>query len=368
MESMVSAKFWDGRRVFLTGHTGFKGAWLSLWLQKLGAKAAGYALGSPTDPSLFVLANVEAGMRHRIGDVRDLGTVADAMREHAPEIVIHMAAQALVRASYEDPMETFATNVMGTVTVLEAVRRCRSVRAVLVVTSDKCYENRERPRGYREEDALGGRNPYSASKASAELVTHAYRASFFDPSAFMQHRVGIASVRAGNVLGGGDWAADRLVPDAIRAFAAGRTVAIRYPGAVRPWQHVLDPLGGYLLLAEKLFADGLAYGGAWNFGPSDTGVRPVKDVIDGLVALWGGNTAWTRDGADHPHEDGLLSLDCNKARELLAWRPRFAFDEVLALTVDWYKAFDAGADMREFTLGQIARFNEPPIAASARPR
>ena len=276
----IDADFWRGRRVFLTGHTGFKGGWLALWLQRLGADVTGYALDPPTTPSLFAVARVGAGMRSIINDIRDAETLAQAMREAQPEIVIHMAAQPLVRYSYQAPVETYATNVMGTVHLLEAVRQTDSVRAVVNVTSDKCYENREWVWGYRENEPMGGYDPYSNSKGCAELVTAAYRNSYFNPAQYSQHGVALASARAGNVIGGGDWAEDRLIPDILRAIAAGEAVNIRSPHAIRPWQHVLEPLSGYLLLAQRLIEDGPAHAEGWNFGPSEEDARPVQWIVE----------------------------------------------------------------------------------------
>lgn len=282
------ANFWEGKRVLLTGHTGFKGGWLSLWLQSLGANVTGYALLPPTQPSLYEVARVGDGMYSHIADIRDLDRLVAVMRETRPEIVIHMAAQPLVRYSYVNPVETYATNVMGTVNLLEAVRQVGGVRVVVNVTSDKCYENREWIWGYREHDPMGGYDPYSSSKGCAELVAAAYRNSFFNPEAFGTHGVALASVRAGNVIGGGDWAEDRLIPDFMRAIMAGRAVVIRSPHAIRPWQHVLEPLSGYLLLAQHLWTDGPAFAEGWNFGPVDEDAKPVEWIVEQLTGLWGG--------------------------------------------------------------------------------
>lgn len=351
---MIDTSFWKDRRVFLTGHTGFKGSWLALWLAQLGAKVDGYALAPETRPNLFDAANVAAVMQSQIGDVRDAAKLADAIQAARPDVVFHLAAQSLVRTSYAKPRETFETNVLGTVNVLEAVRHCDTVRAVVVVTSDKCYENLERDHAYREGDALGGHDPYSASKACAELVTGAYRRSFFAAT-----RTGIASARAGNVIGGGDWAADRLLPDLVRAFGAGRAAQIRNPGAVRPWQHVLDPLAGYLILAERLCAAPETFAQAWNFGPDSGDVLPVREVADRMVALWGDGAAWAPDTAPQPHEARLLMLDAAKAREKLGWHPRLPVHEALEWTVRWYRqcAVSAGsAGAKNLALEQIDRY------------
>lgn len=310
----MNAAFWHGKRVFLTGHTGFKGGWLSLWLQQLGADVTGYALDAPTSPSLFEAASVARGMRSIIGDVRDGDAVKRAMAVARPDIVIHMAAQPLVRYSYVNPVETYSTNVMGVVNLLEAVRATPGVRAVVNVTSDKCYENREWPWGYRENEAMGGYDPYSNSKGCAELVTAGYRSSFFHADKYPEHGVALGSGRAGNVIGGGDWALDRLIPDMLRAIGAGEPVMIRNPHAIRPWQHVLEPLSGYLTLAEKLYTEGPVHAEGWNFGPYDTDAKPVEWIVERMTQEWGAGASWTLDGQDHPHEATYLKLDCSKAR------------------------------------------------------
>lgn len=356
----VVMSFWHGRRVFVTGHTGFKGGWLSLWLEKLGAEVCGVALDPPTKPSLFKEARVSQGMRSEIADIRDLERVKTILREHRSEVVFHMAAQPLVRKSYEDPVGTYATNVMGTVNVLESVRGCDSVRAVVVITTDKCYENKEWVWPYRETDRLGGYDPYSNSKACAELVVSAYRNSFFNPKDYSRHGVAIASVRAGNVIGGGDWAEDRLVPDIMRAFAANKVLAIRNPKAVRPWQHVLEPLSGYLSLAEKLCEAGVLYGDAWNFGPEYADAMPVEWIVQQLAAHWGENAHWQVDGQTHPHEAQMLRLDCSKAAQALNWHPALPLEQALRLTADWYRRRNAGEDPRAITMEQIERFMRMP--------
>ncbi len=350
----VTSEFWRGRRVLLTGHTGFKGSWLSLSLQSLGASVTGYALEPSSIPSLFEVAYVAKGMHSIIGDVRDLVHLRRAMQESQPEIVIHMAAQSLVKYGYAHPEVTFETNVMGTVNVLEAVRGTPGIKAVVNVTSDKCYENREWHRGYREDDILGGYDPYSSSKACSELVTAAYRNSYFNSSRYAEHGVAVATARAGNVIGGGDWTMDRLIPDILRAITSGRDVSIRNPDAVRPWQHVLEPLQGYLLLAEALYMHGEAFSEAWNFGPGKGAVKPVRWIVERLTQAWGLEAAdWRVDSGKHPHEARLLQLDSSKACERLNWRPRLSIDQALERIVVWHKAFDLSQDMRKITLEEI---------------
>lgn len=348
--------FWRGRRVLVTGHTGFKGCWLCLWLQSLGAEVVGFALPPATRPSLFELASVAQGMTSIIGDVADLDALTSVVATYRPEVVIHLAAQALVRASYQEPVATFATNVMGTLHLFEAVRRVGGVGAVVNVTSDKCYDNREWLWGYRENEPLGGRDPYSASKACAELATAAYRDSFFPSKHYASHGVAVATARAGNVIGGGDWAQDRLIPDVLAAFGTGRPVLLRNPDAVRPWQHVLEPLSGYLLLAEKLVEEGAPWAEAWNFGPADEDARPVGWIVETLAQGWGGNARWSRDRSPQPHEASLLRLDCAKARQRLGWHPRWTLEEALAAVVAWHRAHQEGADMRVFSLNQIGQY------------
>lgn len=348
----LNPDFWRNRRVFVTGHTGFKGSWLSLWLQSLGAELVGFALPPPDSQALFERARVEQGMTSVFGDIRDQTALELALDEAHPEIVIHMAAQALVRASYEDPLSTFETNVIGTARVLDAVRRCPSVRAVINVTSDKCYENREWPWSYRENDRLGGHDPYSASKACAEIVGAAMRASFFPPDS----RVAIASARAGNVIGGGDTARDRLIPDILAAFAAGRPAIVRNPNAVRPWQHVLEPLSGYLMLAERLYVDGAACADAWNFAPREEDMQPVAAIASAMAQRWGENASWTHDASPQPHEAYTLRLDAAKAHRYLGWRPRWSLSRTLDAIIDWQRATLGDADMHTFTLHQIGQW------------
>ncbi|MBD8908911.1 CDP-glucose 4,6-dehydratase [Methylorubrum zatmanii] len=345
--------FWAGKRVLLTGHTGFKGAWLSLWLARLGARVTGFALPPETRPNLFEAIGFPAEA-HRIGDIRDLDALARAVAAAEPEVVIHMAAQALVRPSYADPVGTFAVNTMGSVHLLEAVRAVRSVRAVVVVTSDKAYENREWPYAYRENEAMGGHDPYSASKGCAELVTSAYRASFFGAGG---HPARIASARAGNVIGGGDYSRDRLIPDIVRAFQAGESVEIRAPHAIRPWQHVLEPLAGYLRLAECLAGeDGTAFAEGWNFGPADEDCRPVSHLVERLARGWGGQAGWHLSQKTHPHEATYLKVDASKARARLGWDRRLTLDTALDWTAAWYRAAGGGADPRALAEAEIARY------------
>ena len=355
---------WHGKQVFLTGHTGFKGSWLALWLAELGARVTGFALPPPTTPSLFAEARVAEVLHHIEGDIRDPAALTAAMRAARPDVVIHMAAQPLVRLSYVEPVETYATNVMGTVHLLEAVRQTGGVQAVICVTSDKCYENREWIWPYRETDAMGGHDPYSSSKGCAELVVAAYRRSYFDPAKLSAHGVSLASVRAGNVIGGGDWAADRLIPDIVRSMQAGKQPEIRSPDAIRPWQHVLDALGGYMQLTEALLAGDIALADSWNFGPSDDDTRPVRAIVDHLTALWGGSGGWLAPLEAQPHEASTLKLDCAKARSKLGWRPGIPLDTALASIAEWHKAHDAGADARAITLEHIHRYGRAPAERS----
>jgi CDP-glucose 4,6-dehydratase len=356
-EMVIEPGRWAGRRVFVTGHTGFKGSWLALWLQTLGAEVLGYSLAPPTEQNMFEIASVGQGMRTIVGDVRDSEKLAAAMADFQPETVFHLAAQSLVRLSYQDPVGTYATNVMGTVHVLEAMRMVPSVRAAVIVTSDKCYENNEWAWGYRESDPMGGYDPYSNSKGCTELVTSAYRRSFFTAPEKQGPATEVASARAGNVIGGGDWATDRLVPDFIRAMSKGEVIRIRNPGAQRPWQHVLEPLSGYLILAERLMGqDGRKFASGWNFGPRDDDALPVASLVKKLSVLWGEGAAYAVDTDPQPHEASFLKLDCSRARALLGWQPRLDVDSALAWTVEWHKAEQAGANMRGVTSHQIGRF------------
>jgi CDP-glucose 4,6-dehydratase len=345
--------FWHGKRVFLTGHTGFKGSWMSLWLESLGAKVYGLALPPPSRPSLFNVAQIESGMvSHTLGDIRDIETVQNIMKAAQPDIVIHMAAQSLVRLSYAEPVETFATNVMGTVNVLESSRNVPSVKAIVVVTTDKCYQNNEWAWGYRENDPMGGRDPYSSSKGCAELVTSAYRNSFLH-----ENGIWLGSARAGNVIGGGDWAVDRLVPDILLAFEHSQPVTIRYPYAIRPWQHVLEPINGYLILAEHLYTKGQAFAEAWNFGPEDNDAKSVQWIVEYMVKNWGSEARWLKDSSIHPHEANYLKLDISKAKALLGWHPKWSLEITLGSIIDWHRAYLSGEDMKKMCLLQLQHYS-----------
>lgn len=355
------AGFWQGKRVFITGHTGFKGSWLCLWLHRLGAHVTGYALEPPTTPSLFDLCRVGDLVPTVIADVRDGARLMAEMAVARPEIVIHMAAQPLVRDSYRIPVETYAINVMGTVNLLEAVRVCPSVRAVVNVTTDKCYENREWVWGYRENEAMGGYDPYSNSKGCSELVTAAYRSSYFVNQEFyssttQRHGAAVATARAGNVIGGGDWAMDRLIPDIIRALLAGEPVQIRNPHAIRPWQHVLEPLSGYLTLVQRLYVGGADYAEGWNFGPSDDDAQPVEWIVKRVCERWGHGVLYEIDSGDHPHEAHYLKLDCSKARMRLGWQPHWDLGKTLDSILEWVSIYSTGGDVRECCLEQIAEY------------
>jgi CDP-glucose 4,6-dehydratase len=355
MENLViNPNFWKNKRVFLTGHTGFKGAWLSLWLQNLGANVCGYALNPPTEPSLFALADIKRGMASVEGDVRDFKKLQTTIREFKPEIVIHMAAQALVRSSYEDPVETYSTNVMGTVNLFEILRTTSSVQTILNVTSDKCYENKEISQGYSEDSPFGGHDPYSSSKGCAELVTSAFRKSFFGT----KNSPSLASARAGNVIGGGDWAADRLIPDFIRAAQKNETIKIRNPLSTRPWQHVLDPIHGYMMLTENLWQKGPKFAEGWNFGPSEEESKTVGFLADRICQLWNGQIKWEKDGAPQVHEAKSLSLNCKKANDLLGWRPKLNLENSLKWTMDWYQGFETKVNLRALTEKQIKTFQD----------
>jgi len=352
----MNTTFWHGKRVLLTGHTGFKGSWLSLWLQSVGVELLGYALEPPTDPSLFEVARVAIGMNSVIGDVCDREHLQKVIADFKPEIVIHMAAQSVVRSSYIDPVSNYSTNVMGTVNLLEAIRQVGGVRVVVNVTTDKCYENREWVWGYRENDPLGGYDPYSSSKACSELVTASYRNSFFHPSEYADHGVAIATARAGNVIGGGDWTPDGLVADITKSILNKQPVLIRNPYATRPWQHVLDALNGYLTLAERLYEDGSAFADAWNFGPYESSIKPVGWLVERLISLWGEGASWEQDQAHQPHEANSLSLDCSKARLKLGWEPSLSLEDALKQIILWNKSYQAGEDMQTITKADIQHF------------
>jgi CDP-glucose 4,6-dehydratase len=343
--------FWRGKRVLLTGHTGFKGSWLSLWLQSMGGILRGMSLPPPSEPSLFEIARVADGMEHRIIDVRDFAAVKAQVDEFQPEIVIHLAAQSLVRLSYHQPIETYATNVMGTVHMLEAARHAGSVKSIVNITTDKCYENREWVWGYREDEPMGGCDPYSSSKGCAELVSSAYRESFLRDAG-----IAMATARAGNVIGGGDWALDRLIPDILRAFQNNETALIRNPHAIRPWQHVLEPLSGYLLLAERLYNQGQGDAEGWNFGPRDEDARPVQWIVEHLCESWGGGASWKLQPGSHPHEASFLKLDTSKARQRLQWEPRWPLETALTRIIDWHHAWLSGKDMQATCLNQITQY------------
>lgn len=354
---MIDPEFWNGRKVFLTGHTGFKGSWISLWLAQLGAKVTGYALDAPTEPSMFEVSAVESVLVKSVkADVQDAHALVCAMIESEPEIVIHMAAQSLVRESYNEPAETYSTNVMGTVNLFEAIRKVSSVKAVLNITSDKCYENKEWVWGYRENDPVGGHDPYSSSKGCAELVSSSYRQSFFKEAG-----IALATARAGNVIGGGDWANDRIVPDAVRAFIANRPLIIRNPKAIRPWQHVLEPLSGYLMLCQQLINQSGDFAKGWNFGPDSDDVQPVSSLADIMAKFWGVDATWQSDDAVHPHEAHYLKLDCSQANSSLNWKPVWNIDKALEETVEWYKNWNDMKNMHDFTMRQIEAYQQEHI-------
>lgn len=359
MRLLSQKDFWSGKRVFITGHTGFKGSWLSMWLLNMGAEVCGYALKPPTQPSLFEICNLDTHMRSTIADITDYDGLLSSIQSFKPEIVIHMAAQPLVRESYNIPVQTHMTNIMGTVHLLEAVRHSKSVRSIVNVTTDKCYENKEWPWGYRENDPMGGYDPYSSSKGCSELVTASYRQSFFNPDKYnIEHQVALASARAGNVIGGGDWATDRLLPDILKSIISGQDVNIRSPYAIRPWQHVLEPLSGYLLLAEKLYTEGAQFAAGWNFGPEDKDAQTVEYIVAKICKLWGNGVGYQIDSTPQPHEAGYLKLDISKARTKLNWQPRWSLDTALDKIVYWQKAYQAGQDMKTICLEQIHEYEK----------
>lgn len=356
----VKASFWKHKRVLVTGHTGFKGAWLAEWLHLMGAEVTGYSLTPPSNPSLFELTKLTNRMHSVIGDIGDAELLKQTVINAKPDIIFHLAAQSLVRHSYDHPVETYQTNVMGTVNILEAMRISDSAKVLVNVTTDKCYENKEWQWGYREIDPLGGYDPYSSSKGCAELVTAAYRQSYFNPNDFAKHGKAIASARAGNVVGGGDWAKDRLVPDIITTLAQGKTPVIRFPHAIRPWQHVLEPLSGYLLLAEKLWQSPTEFVGAWNFGPDDQDCQPVSSVADQICSKWGHGAHWQLSADVHPHEATFLKLDISKSKSLLQWRPRWHLSQTLSATVEWYRGWNQGEDAALLTTQQIMNYLNQP--------
>lgn len=353
---VINKTFWKNKKVLITGHTGFKGSWLSIWLQNMGANVIGYSLPPSTKPNMFEVANVSAGMESIAGDVRDIEQVTAIVLKYQPEIIIHMAAQSLVRYSYSNPVETYATNVMGTVNILDAARHVKCAKVVIVVTSDKCYENKEWLWGYRENDPMGGHDPYSSSKGCAELVTSAYRSSFFPEKDYKTHGVAVSSVRAGNVIGGGDWSEDRLIPDIMKAFMDKRIVKIRNPNSIRPWQYVLEPLRGYLALAERLWVHGTGFAEAWNFGPKGEDVRPVSWIIESLSEQWREDARWELDSTQQPHEARHLKLDCSKAQSLLGWKPRLDLSTTLQWIVAWYRGYQQKKNMRDLTEAEILRY------------
>ena len=358
--SLNKNNFWKGKTVLLTGHTGFKGSWLSMWLKKLGANLIGYSLQPSTEPNLFELIEVSEGMISIEGNIHNFESLKNIFKKYKPEIVIHMAAQSLVSYSYKFPVETYMTNVMGTVNLFEAVRQTGGVKVIVNVTSDKCYENKERMAGYKEDEPMGGHDPYSSSKGCAELVTSAYRRSFFSSSDFSKHNTAIASARAGNVIGGGDWAEDRLIPDIVRGVLAGQKIKIRNPKSMRPWQHVLEPLSGYLTLAEKLWVDGPKYSEAWNFGPDEKEDKPVSYIVENFLKLWGDKAEWEIDKKEENrfHEANYLKLDCSKAKTKLQWIPVWKTDTALEKTAQWYKAFKEKDDLQKLTLSQINQYEQ----------
>lgn len=347
----INSEFWRNKRVLLTGHTGFKGSWLSLWLQSMGANLRGVSLEPNTSPALFMVANVANNMDHQVADIRDYNAILSLFVEFKPEIVIHMAAQPLVRLSYQQPVETYATNVMGTVHVLEAARHANSVRAIVNITTDKCYDNKEWVWGYRENEPMGGHDPYSSSKGCAELVSAAYRNSFLS-----QQGIAMASARAGNVIGGGDWALDRLVPDILRALEQQQPALIRNPHATRPWQHVLEPLAGYLLLAESLYNEGQACAEGWNFGPHEDDAKPVQWIVEQLCSTWSDSATWATQAGEHPHEANYLKLDISKAKHRLQWHPKWSLKTALHHITEWHQAWLAEQNMQQFCLQQISQY------------
>jgi len=351
-KGIVDTSFWKNKKVFLTGHTGFKGTWLSLWLQSMGVIVKGYSLEPNTIPNLFTEACVGKNMESEIGDIRDLNQISKSMLDFNPDVLIHMAAQPLVRYSYKNPIETYSTNIMGTVNVLECARKCSNLKSIVSITTDKCYENTGVKTGYKEHDPMGGHDPYSSSKGCAELVISAYRRSFFTS----KHTASLASARAGNVIGGGDWADDRLIPDILRAFEKSESVVIRNPLSTRPWQHVLEPLSGYLVLAQELFLNGDEFAEGWNFGPKDEDCKPVSWIMDQMVEMWGGNASWNLDKNNNPHEAEFLKLDCSKASSKLKWNPKWDLHYALNTIVDWHQNHIKGRDIKKQCLREINNY------------
>lgn len=346
LEEMVNKEFWKDKKVFVTGHTGFKGSWLSIWLQHLGAEVCGYSLDAPTEPNNFTVSRTSANMLSILDDTRNRDSVFRVMQKFKPEVVFHLAAQPLVRESYSDPFTTYETNVMGTLNVLDAARQTPSVKSIVNVTTDKCYENKEWPWGYRENEPMGGYDPYSSSKGCSELLTSAFKRSYDMP---------LASARAGNVIGGGDWANDRIVPDTLAAFSKNKPVVVRYPDAIRPWQHVLEPLSGYLTLAEKLY-DNNKYADSWNFGPNEDDAKPVRYILDYMKDKWSSNADWRTDGGNHPHEAHYLKLDIGKAKTYLNWHPRWSLNKALDATIEWHKSWLEGKNMQDVSIEQIKNY------------
>ena len=356
----MNKDFWNKKKILLTGHTGFKGSWLSLWLQKLNANIIGFSKSIPTNPSLFQLTNIEDGMTSIIGDVCDYDKLEEVVKEYKPEIVIHMAAQAILRESYNNPVETYATNVMGTVNLLESIRKIGNVKVILNVTTDKCYEPNELSKGHIETDRIGGYDPYSNSKACSELVTASFRDSFFNPKEYHKHGISLASCRAGNVIGGGDWAKDRLIPDIMKGILNNETIKIRNPNSIRPWQHVLDPLNGYLILVEKLWSSGSEFSEGWNFGPEENNEKPVKWIVERLTKQWSKDIKWDIDNNINLHEENYLRLNCIKANSRLGWMSKLNLEEGLEWIIEWYRQYEENNDMREITEQQIEKFQKLP--------
>lgn len=353
LKGTVSPEFWKDKRVFLTGHTGFKGSWLSLWLQDMGAIVKGFSLAPLTTPNLFEVAYVAEGMESEIGDIRNLVAVTASMLSFNPDILIHMAAQPLVRLSYVEPVETYATNVMGTIHVLEAARKCQNLKSIVAITTDKCYENKEWPWGYRENEPMGGHDPYSSSKGCCELLIASYRNSFFNTT----ETPALASVRAGNVIGGGDWSDDRLIPDILKAFEKSEPVVVRNPLSTRPWQHVLEPLSGYLVLAEELYINGDNFAGGWNFGPKDEDCQSVEKILKTMIKTWGTGASWQLDTNSNPHEAGFLKLDCSKAGQQLKWFPKWNLEFTLKSIVNWHKEWMQSSDMKKQCINEIKLYS-----------